>query len=149
MKIMLQLPLWFGVFLLFYRPLAAGAELAPFTVETARGTVPFEVEAALTPQQQTQGLMFRQYLPPGKGMLFLFPAPQKISMWMKNTYIPLDMLFIDSAGQVAYVKENASPLSEELITSPVPVIAVVELPGGTIQRTKIAEGDRVHHERLP
>jgi uncharacterized membrane protein (UPF0127 family) len=103
----------------------------------------FDVELAATAREQTTGLMFRPSLAPGKGMLFLWARPWRAEMWMKNTLVPLDMLFIRSDGVIDTIHANAVPESEVTIASRDPVAATLELPGGTVGRLGIAEGDRV------
>jgi len=127
----------------------AGAELATFKhasliIDTASGSHHFSIELALTPEQQEQGLMFRRSLPPDAGMLFDFGETREASFWMKNTLIPLDMLFIDGEGHIADIHERAVPLSEDPIDSKVPVRAVLEVNGGTVSRLGIKLGDVVH-----
>lgn len=114
-------------------------------IETGKGRFPFVVEIAATPADRQQGLMFRRELPAWSGMLFDFERPQPVAMWMKNTLIPLDMLFIDAGGKVVRVAENTEPLSLTSIPAPVPVLAVLELNGGTAARIGIRAGDRVVH----
>jgi uncharacterized protein len=126
------------------------AQLASFakselTIESATGQHHFDVELAQTPQQMAQGLMFRRALPADAGMLFEFDHDEPASFWMKNTIIPLDMLFITSDGVVADLHERAVPLLLEAITSDRPVRAVLELNGGTVERLGIKRGDRVVH----
>jgi uncharacterized membrane protein (UPF0127 family) len=116
------------------------AELA---IASASGKHRFTVELALTPEQMSQGLMFRRQLAPDAGMLFDYGRNQPASFWMKNTLIPLDMLFIAGDGKIAAIHERAVPLSLEPITSPVPVRAVLELNGGTASRLGLKPGDRV------
>ncbi|MFL2687007.1 MAG: DUF192 domain-containing protein [Alphaproteobacteria bacterium] len=106
----------------------------------------FTIELAVTPEQKMRGLMFRKHLDPDKGMLFDYGSPQEISMWMKNTYIPLDMVFIDGKGQIAHIVERTIPMSEEYIGSDGFVRAVLELNGGTVSRLGIKLGDQVAHE---
>ena len=89
--------------------------------------------------------MYRRELKSDHGMLFDFGSTRRISMWMKETYIPLDMLFIDAAGVVTFIAERTTPLSLDYITAPQPVRAVLELNGGTASRYGIAVGDRVIH----
>lgn len=106
----------------------------------------FQVEMAVTPEQRTQGLMFRRTLAPDAGMLFDFgPRPQRAMMWMRNTYIPLDMLFIAEDGRVESIAERTIPLSLETVSSGGPVRGVLELNGGTVSRLGIAPGDLVEH----
>ncbi|MGH7088681.1 MAG: DUF192 domain-containing protein [Stellaceae bacterium] len=120
----------------------------PLTIDTAKGPDLFTVELALTPGQQEQGLMFRRALAPNAGMLFVFPDTRQAVFWMKNTLIPLDMLFITENGTIADLHERAVPLSEENIVSKVPVKAVLELDGGTVSRLGIKIGDTVHAAAL-
>ncbi|HZT52195.1 MAG TPA: DUF192 domain-containing protein [Stellaceae bacterium] len=130
---------------------AARADLAKFptgtlTIDTAGGPRHFSIELALTPEQQEQGLMYRKALAPDAGMLFVFPETQTATFWMKNTLIPLDMLFIAADGHIADIHERAVPLAETLIASKVPVRAVLELNGGTVARLGIKDGDLVHQK---
>jgi hypothetical protein len=113
------------------------------TIESAGGPHKFTVEIATTPAQMEQGLMFRRKLAPDAGMLFVFKTPSKASMWMKNTYIPLDMLFIDPEGRVINIAERRVPQSLDTIGAAAPARAVLELNGGTAQRLGIKPGDRV------
>ena len=105
----------------------------------------FQVELALTPEQRSRGLMFRTELAEDEGMLFDFGTPRPVGMWMRNTYIPLDMLFIDADGRITRIEANAEPLSERTISSGGPVRAVLELPGGITEKLGIEPGDRVLH----
>lgn len=113
------------------------------TIESATGPHKFHVELATTPAQLEQGLMFRQTLAPDAGMLFDFRQPSPVSMWMKNTFIPLDMLFIDSQGRIINIAERAVPQSLDTITAAAPARAVLEVNGGTAARLGIRPGDRV------
>lgn len=106
----------------------------------------FRVWVASDDMRRARGLMFVQHLDDDQGMLFVYPSAQKIGMWMKNTYIPLDMIFIDAAGKVTQVVENTKPHSLETIASEKPVLAVLELKAGTASRLKIAPGALVMHE---
>lgn len=115
------------------------------TIETADDRVEFRVELALTPQQRARGLMFRTYLPERGGMLFDFETPRPVTMWMRNTYIALDMLFIDEAGRITRIAADAQPLSDRRISSAGPVRAVLELRGGLAEELGIRPGDRVLH----
>ena len=128
----------------------AAAQLATFTksaltIDTADGPQRFAIELALTPEQQQQGLMFRREMPADAGMLFDLGTVRPALFWMRNTYIPLDMLFIAADGHVADIHERAVPLSDATIPSKVPVRAVLELNGGTAARLGIKIGDLVHH----
>ena len=104
---------------------------------------PFQVWVADTPARAEQGLMFVSDLPESRGMVFPLPAPRVETMWMKNTYIELDMLFIRTDGRVLKIIERAHPLSEELLSSGEPVSAVLELRGGEVQRLGLKPGDTV------
>ena len=116
---------------------------APLTIQTASGPHPFTVELATSPAQMMQGLMFRRSLAPDAGMLFDYQAPSMASMWMKNTLIPLDMLFVDATGHIVNIHERAVPGSLDPIAAAAPVRAVIELNGGTAARLGIRPGDRV------
>src|SRR5688572_27869611 len=108
----------------------------------------FKVWLADTPQRQAQGLMFVRSLPAARGMLFVHPQPKVISMWMKNTYIPLDMVFIDVQGRVQQVVEQTTPHSLALIQSAAPARAVLEIAGGEARRLGIRPGQKVSHPAL-
>jgi len=115
---------------------------------TADGPRTFRVELAVTVESQAQGLMFRRSLAEDAGMLFVFDPPQAISMWMENTFIPLDMLFIAGDGRIVRIAERTTPLSRERITAGQPVRAVLEINAGTAERFGIREGDLVRHPAL-
>jgi uncharacterized protein len=123
----------------------AAAELQPLEIASKGGVHVFGVEMASTPEEQAKGLMYRRELPEGQGMLFDFHHEQPTSFWMKNTYIPLDMIFIRADGRILRIAENAVPLSEALVPSGGPVRAVLEVKGGTAKKLGIAPGDRVAH----
>lgn len=127
---------------------AAQAELQSFerdqlVIESESGAHRFEVELAVSPEQRAQGLMFRQRLAADAGMLFLYSTDRTISMWMKSTLIPLDLLFIGADGRIVRVAERAVPGSAATISSDQPARAVLELNGGTAARLQIRPGDRV------
>lgn len=103
----------------------------------------FEAWRADTPQSRAQGLMFVPTLRADQAMLFVYAPAQRVGMWMKNTLIPLDMLFVDDAGCVVKVRERAEPGSLDTISAEVPVVLVVELAGGVATTLGIAAGDRV------
>jgi uncharacterized membrane protein (UPF0127 family) len=94
---------------------------------------------------RARGLMFRRSLAPDRGMLFDFARVEPVSMWMKNTYVSLDMIFIRPNGTVARVAENTEPLSTRTVSSGEPVLAVLEVVAGTAKRLGIKPGDRVEH----
>ena len=113
------------------------------TIVTAAGPQKFKVELALSNPQMEQGLMFRHSLAADAGMLFDFKSPIPVTMWMKNTLIPLDMVFLDASLRVVDVHERAVPLSLDPIAAKVPARYVIELNGGTAARLGIKSGDRV------
>ena len=113
------------------------------TILTAGGPRRFLVELAETPAQMEQGLMFRRQLAPDAGMLFDYRQPTVATMWMKNTLIPLDMLFVDADGRIVNIHQRAVPESTAIIAAAAPVRAVIELNGGTAARLGIRPGDRV------
>ena len=116
------------------------------TIETVQGARhDFQVELAVTPAQQAQGLMYRRTLAADAGMLFLYGRPRPISMWMKNTLIPLDMLFLARDGRIVRIVERTVPLSLKAIGSEEAVAGVLEVNGGTAARLGIAVGDWVRH----
>ncbi|WP_373502449.1 DUF192 domain-containing protein [Aestuariivirga sp.] len=138
-------------FLVFLQPFGAFAEEAilskiePLTIATETDAAMFTVEIADTDASRARGLMFRQRLPEDRGMLFDFGQPRQVSMWMKNTYISLDMLFIRDDGKIAYIAENTVPKSLDTIGVSEPVVAVLELAGGTTRKLGIRAGDTVYH----
>jgi uncharacterized membrane protein (UPF0127 family) len=103
----------------------------------------FQVEMATTPQEQETGLMFRKSVPADTGMLFIFPAVQPEPFWMKNTLVPLDMVFINPDGTIRAIAENTVPFSLAPVDSGGPVLAVLELQGGITAKDDISVGDRV------
>lgn len=105
----------------------------------------FSIEVASTEQEKALGLMFRTELADGEGMLFPYSAERSLQMWMHNTYIPLDMLFIRADGTIARIEERAEPLSDRVISSDLPVLAVLEIPGGASSRLGIKAGDKVRY----
>ena len=123
------------------------AEVTQLTITTSDGAAHvFEVELADDINEQRIGLMHRTSMPLNRGMLFDYRGnPRVVSMWMKNTYIPLDMAFIDSNGVIESVFEGATPHSLEPISSVGPVVAVLEVNGGVFQDLGVQRGDRVIH----
>jgi uncharacterized membrane protein (UPF0127 family) len=114
-------------------------------IVSATGPHRFTVEVAETPEQMEQGLMFRRAMAPDAGMLFDYKTPTVATMWMRNTLIPLDMLFVDAQGRIVNIHQRAVPQSLDIIAAAAPVRAVIELNGGTAARLGIAPGDRVQH----
>ncbi len=114
-------------------------------VKQSGGRYKFNIELARTPAQRQQGLMFREKLPVNSGMLFDYDKAQPISMWMKNTYIPLDMIFINNKGVITHIAKRSVPLSLMPISSNGSVRAVLEVNGGLTDHLGIREGDEVRH----
>jgi uncharacterized membrane protein (UPF0127 family) len=135
----------FGQFMTL--PAFARMRLDSVTVEPAGGGAAraITIEIAESDQEKALGLMFRTKLGDGDGMLFPYGASHEVTMWMHNTYIPLDMLFIRADGVIHRIEVNAEPLSDRIISSDGPVWAVLELAGGASQRLGIKAGDKVHH----
>ncbi|HMF05722.1 MAG TPA: DUF192 domain-containing protein [Methylocella sp.] len=119
--------------------------LEKLDIVTSSGTHAFSVEVMRSEPERERGLMFRRFLAKDRGMLFDFNAERVVMMWMKNTYLPLDMIFIARTGKVIGVAENAVPLSEKIISSGVPAYAVLEVPAGTVARLGLRIGDSVRH----
>ena len=119
--------------------------LEPLTIETGAGVHAIRVEVARTAEERSIGLMHRIELAPDRGMLFDFGATRPVTMWMKNTLIPLDMFFADQSGLIVTIAERTTPLSEKRIRSGQPVRFVLEMIGGSAQRLGIAPGDRLRH----
>ena len=116
------------------------------TIDAADDRFEFQVEMAVSPAQISQGLMFRRSLDEDRGMLFDFgKPPQQATMWMRNTYVPLDMLFIDVHGRITQIAADTQPLSDAVIASREPVRAVLELLAGVCANLGIKPGDRVMH----
>jgi uncharacterized membrane protein (UPF0127 family) len=124
---------------------ARAASIQPLEIATKSGVQVFSVEMATTEEEKTTGLMYRKELPDGKGMLFDFSPEQQISMWMKNTYISLDMIFIRADGRILRIAENTEPLSTKIISSGGLAKGVLEVIAGTAQKYGIQPGDRVAH----
>ncbi len=119
--------------------------VSPLTIRTDEASHAFTVEIADTAEEIRDGLMFRESLAPEAGMLFDFGEVRPASMWMKNTLIPLDMLFMDAEGQVIAIARNAVPGSLRSLGPGVPVRAVLEIPGGRAKELGITPGDTVEH----
>jgi uncharacterized membrane protein (UPF0127 family) len=130
-------------------PAAAEAlSKATLTLETASGPHQFNVEVATTPQERELGLMLRPSLPENSGMLFLYETPQPIAMWMKNTIVPLDMIFIDSWGKVHRIETNTEPFSLDPIPSDGDVIGILEVNAGVAEKIGLKTGDKVIYPGL-
>jgi uncharacterized membrane protein (UPF0127 family) len=137
-----------GLALIFYFP-AWAASAEPLVIHAGGSAYKFEVEIVTTPETRAQGLMYRKSMAANAGMLFLYPDSQPVSFWMKNTLIPLDMLFLKADGSIAHIAHNAVPLDETPIDSGAAVNAVLEVNGGTAATLGIKEGDRVEYQTHP
>ena len=142
--------LWAALSLIVVVALAAGGPargegLEALQIVTATGTHDFQVEIAKDEASRARGLMDRRFMPPDHGMLFEFDREAPEAFWMKDTYIPLDMIFISRAGVVTNIAANAEPLSERAIPSGPPCMAVLELNGGAAARIGLKLGDKVRH----
>ena len=124
---------------------ARAASFQPLEIVTKNGVQVFSVEMATTEQEKETGLMYRKEVPDGKGMLFDFSPPQEVSMWMKNTYVSLDMIFIRADVRILRIAENTEPLSTRIISSGGLAKGVLEVVAGTAKKYGIAPGDRVGH----
>src|ERR1700694_3654034 len=124
---------------------ARWAGVQPLEIVTKSGVQIFSVEMATTEEEKTTGLMYRKELADGKGMLFDFTPEQEVSMWMKNTYISLDMIFIRADGRILRIAENTEPLSTRIISSGGLAKGVLEVIAGTAKKYGIEPGDRVGH----
>jgi uncharacterized protein len=127
-------------------PISASAQaLDKLEIVTATGVHAFSVELARNDAEREKGLMYRRFMPPDCGMLFDFKREEPVTFWMKNTYIPLDMIFISRAGTVTAVAANAEPLSEQLIPSGGPCYGVLEVNAGIAATIGLKPGDKIRH----
>ncbi len=122
---------------------AQTANLQKIDIASKGGTHSFLVEIADNDAERARGLMYRKELPEGRGMLFDFKREQDVGFWMKNTYIPLDMIFIRADGTIRRIAANTEPLSERSVPSGGPVRYVLEVIGGTGRKLGIEPGDKV------
>lgn len=119
------------------------------TIFTKNGAAhKFDIELAISSEQKAQGLMYRKKMPSDAGMLFIYDEENDVMMWMKDTYLPLDMLFLNAKGQIVFIEENTTPLSTRTISSGQNVIGVLELNAGTALRLGIKVGDIANHHFL-
>lgn len=122
-----------------------GMKRMPLSILAGGKKHDFVVEMAVTDKEQERGLMFRRSMPSNAGMLFDYKRPQIITMWMRNTLLPLDMIFIDADGKIINIAQRTVPGSLDTISSKQPALAVLEVNGGTVSRLKIKAGDTVIH----
>jgi uncharacterized membrane protein (UPF0127 family) len=130
-------------------PAVVAEALEPLEILTERGPVRFRVAIADTEAERNRGLMYRSVLAEDEGMLFDFQTPRPVAFWMKNTLIPLDMIFIAADGRIANIAENTRPYSLDPVPSAGPVVAVLEIGGGLSAELGIEPGDRVVHRIFP
>ncbi|HEX8570585.1 MAG TPA: DUF192 domain-containing protein [Caulobacteraceae bacterium] len=130
-------------------PRVTPGPVEPLEIVTAAGPVRFQVELADTPAEREQGLMWRGSMPVDRGMIFDFPGETEQGFWMRNTYIPLDIIYIRADGRIHSIARSTTPLSEALVPSGGPVKAVLEINGGLSERLGIAPGDLVRHRIFP
>jgi uncharacterized protein len=122
------------------------ARIEALSIVSETSATLFAAEIADTDELRSRGLMFRHLLPSDRAMLFDFGTPRPAAMWMKNTYISLDMLFVRTDGTIAALAENTEPLSTQVISVDEPVKGVVELAAGTVKRLGIKRNDKVYHQ---
>ena len=128
------------------QPMRLPVDKEPLTFVTANGNkVNFALEVAESDDARVRGLMWRTDFPKDRAMIFVFGEMRRVMMWMQNTPLPLDMVFLDDKGHVSAIHENAVPFSENIISSEVPAAYVVELLAGTVKRTGIKLGDKAIH----
>jgi uncharacterized membrane protein (UPF0127 family) len=133
----------FAILVLAAPGFAQTADLQKIEIASKTGSHSFLVELAANDAERARGLMFRTELPEGRGMLFDFKQEQETGFWMRNTYIPLDMIFIRADGTIRRIAANTEPLSERLVPSGGPVRYVLEVIGGTARKLGIEPGDKV------
>lgn len=136
------------IMLVVAAPLAACSDEGKLLLHTASGDYGFTVEVVDTPETRAEGLMFRQELADDAGMLFDFKEERPVSFWMRNTFIPLDMIFVGADGVVKTIHVNARPQDPTSIPSRVPVQFVLEIPGGRSVEIGLKPGDTMEHDRV-
>jgi uncharacterized membrane protein (UPF0127 family) len=127
-------------------PVYAASTLEPLVIDTANGPRHYQVEVMRTEAERERGLMLRPFMPADRAMLFDFGRVDKVAMWMKDTLIPLDMLYIRKDGTIARITPMAEPMSERILPSGEPVLSVLEINGGQAALYGIKEGDVVRHK---
>jgi uncharacterized membrane protein (UPF0127 family) len=126
-------------------PAEAKKRLETLSIATGGGEVVIEIEVAATPDEQARGLMFRTSVPERTGMLFPYSPAREITMWMRNTYVSLDMIFIRADGVIHRIETHTEPMSERVISSGAPATGVLEIAAGSAARLGIKPGDTVRH----
>ena len=134
-----------GIFvLLFAVGCSQASDVKPLSITGEGKTIVLQVETAVTDKERARGLMYRRTMDDDAGMIFDFEAEQPVSMWMRNTYVSLDMIFIHDDGRIGQIAENTTPLSDTIISSKADVRFVLEIKGGRSRQLGIEPGDRVH-----
>lgn len=149
---------WFGLFVFIAglmlgaatssaqdSPLNVPVDAQPLKIIMAAGEKSFDLEIADTEQKRSRGLMYRTDFPLNRSMIFVFDNPQPVMMWMANTPLPLDMLFVRSDGTIARVAQKTTPFSEDIVSSGEPVSFVIEINAGVAAMLGIKAGDKVQH----
>lgn len=129
-------------------PMRLPVDATQLVIITATGKVSYDVEVAKTPEQNEAGLMYRTDLPSDRAMLFVFPEKQIVTMWMANTPLPLDMIFLDDRGVIVSITENTIPYSTKIVSSHVFAKFTIEVNAGEVQKNRIKIGDRVFHPAI-
>lgn len=129
-------------------PMLLPVDAQPLTIKTGLGQITYDVEIAVTPEQTEAGLMFRKNFPENRAMLFKFASERVVSMWMANTPLPLDMLFLDKNGKIVAIIEHAHPYSTRIISSHVPASFTIEINAGQVAVKKIQKGQRIIHPAI-
>jgi uncharacterized protein len=139
------LALFFAIFCSLHAFAQEPPKVETITISTNQASTMLSAEIADTDELRERGLMFRHILPPDQAMLFDFGAPRPAAMWMKNTYMSLDMVFVREDGTIAAIAENTVPKSLDTISVQEPVQGVIELAAGTVKRLGIHQNDKVFH----
>jgi len=129
-------------------PMRLPVDPAPLVIITETGKISYDVEVAKTAEQNESGLMYRTDFPANRAMLFVFPEKRIVTMWMANTPLPLDMLFLDENGIIQSITENTIPYSTKIVSSHVFAAFTIEVNAGDVQKNRIKIGNRVFHPEI-
>lgn len=130
------------------QPMRFVVDPVPMVIITSAGKVIYNVEIAKTPEQSEAGLMYRTDFPENRAMLFIFPEKRIVTMWMANTPLPLDMVFLDEKGVIVSIALNTTPYSTKIVPSHAPAAFTIELNAGDVQKNKITIGQKVIHPAI-
>lgn len=130
------------------QPMHFSVDSIPLVIKTSTGKVSYNVEIAKTPEQSEAGLMYRTDFPENRAMLFIFPEKRIVTMWMANTPLPLDMVFLDEKGVIVSIASNTTPYSTKIVSSHVPAAFTIELNAGDVQKHNIEIGEKVIHPAI-